>query len=51
MTRRMSTCHGSPSTRGDAPLIVSLPHTGTDIPTELEPRLVSPWLARKDTDW
>jgi N-formylglutamate deformylase len=37
--------------RGDAPLIVSMPHTGTDIPTEIEQRLVSPWLARKDADW
>lgn len=37
--------------RGDAPLIVSLPHTGTDLPPELRPRLVSPWLARKDADW
>ena len=36
--------------RGDAPLLVSLPHTGTDL-CGLEPRLVSPWLARKDTDW
>lgn len=38
-------------TRGDAPLILSMPHTGTDIPAELEPRFVSPWLARKDADW
>jgi N-formylglutamate deformylase len=38
-------------TRGAAPLIVSMPHTGTDIPAELEPRLRSLWLARKDTDW
>jgi formiminoglutamase len=37
--------------RGAAPLIVSLPHTGTMIPAELERRLVSPWLARKDADW
>ncbi len=37
--------------RGDAPLIVSLPHTGTAIPPEIEARLVSPWLARKDADW
>jgi N-formylglutamate deformylase len=28
-----------------------LPHTGTDIPPELEGDYVSPWLARKDTDW
>ncbi|MDJ1159077.1 N-formylglutamate deformylase [Chelatococcus sp. SYSU_G07232] len=38
-------------TRGVAPLVVSLPHTGTDIPAEYEGRLVSPWLARKDADW
>ena len=37
-------------TEREAPLIVSLPHTGTDL-TGLEPRLVSPWLARKDADW
>ncbi|WP_337188185.1 N-formylglutamate deformylase [Phenylobacterium sp.] len=37
--------------RGEAPLIVSFPHTGVEIPPELEPRLVSPWLARKDADW
>lgn len=38
-------------TPGAAPLIVSLPHTGTVLPPEVEPRLVSPWLARKDADW
>ena len=37
--------------QGDAPLVVSLPHTGTTIPAEYEGRLVSPWLARKDADW
>ena len=37
--------------RGDAPLLVSIPHTGLEIPTEIEDRLVSPWLARKDADW
>ena len=37
--------------RGSAPLLVSFPHTGTDIPPDLEPRLMSVWLARKDTDW
>jgi N-formylglutamate deformylase len=37
-------------TRGQAPLLLSLPHTGTDLRT-LEPRLVSSWLARKDADW
>ncbi|MGH8221045.1 MAG: N-formylglutamate deformylase [Steroidobacteraceae bacterium] len=37
--------------RGRAPLLVSFPHTGTDIPGDIEQRLISPWLARKDTDW
>ncbi|HEY2590662.1 MAG TPA: N-formylglutamate deformylase [Steroidobacteraceae bacterium] len=37
--------------RGGAPLLVSFPHTGTDIPADIEPRLASGWLARKDTDW
>ena len=36
---------------GQTPLIVSFPHTGTQIPDAIEKRLVSPWLARKDTDW
>ena len=36
--------------RASEPLIVSLPHTGTDL-GGLEPRLVSSWLAQKDTDW
>ena len=37
-------------TRGEAPLLVSIPHTGTDL-AGLEDRLVSPWLGRKDADW
>ena len=37
-------------TRGDAPLLVSIPHTGTDL-AGLEERLVSPWLGRRDADW
>jgi formiminoglutamase len=36
---------------GDAPLIVSFPHTGTEIPPDIEEQLVSPWLARKDADY
>ncbi len=36
---------------GEEPLIVSFPHTGTFIPEEIEQDLISPWLARKDTDW
>ena len=35
--------------RGEAPLIVAFPHTGTDIPAEIA--FTSPWLARKDADW
>ncbi len=37
-------------TRGDAPLLVSIPHTGTEL-AGLESRLTSPWLGRCDTDW
>ena len=37
--------------RNESPLIVSLPHTGTEIPAEIMETLISPWLARKDTDW
>jgi len=37
--------------QGDAPLIVSFPHTGTELPDELADRFVSPWLARRDADW
>ncbi len=37
--------------RGWAPLVISIPHAGVDIPGEIESRLVSSWLARKDTDW
>lgn len=37
--------------RGTKPLIVSFPHTGTDIPQDIEQRLTSSWLARKDADW
>jgi N-formylglutamate deformylase len=36
---------------GDSPLIVAFPHTGTDIPDEVAPGLLSPWLARRDADW
>lgn len=37
--------------RGDAPLVVSLPHTGTEIPEPYASRLPAPWLVRKDADW
>ncbi|MDK9697449.1 MAG: N-formylglutamate deformylase [Siculibacillus sp.] len=36
--------------RGEAPLILSFPHTGTDL-AGLDDRFVSPWLARRDADW
>ncbi|RZJ80008.1 MAG: N-formylglutamate deformylase, partial [Brevundimonas sp.] len=36
---------------GSAPLVIGLPHTGTDIPEAVEARMASPWLARKDADW
>jgi N-formylglutamate deformylase len=37
--------------RGAAPLLLCMPHTGTEIPAPAEATLVSAWLARKDTDW
>lgn len=37
--------------RGAAPLILSIPHAGTEIPADFEPDLVSLWRARKDADW
>src|ERR1700761_8915359 len=37
--------------RGSAPLLLSLPHAGTEIPEALQPALRSLWLARKDADW
>ena len=36
--------------RRDAPLIISIPHAGTDL-ANYEPRFVSAWLARRDADW
>jgi formiminoglutamase len=38
-------------TRGEAPLLVAIPHAGLEIPTKIEARLLSPALGRKDTDW
>jgi formiminoglutamase len=37
--------------RSDAPLILTMPHGGTDIPADIMDQFVSPWLARCDTDW
>lgn len=36
---------------GSTPLVIGLPHTGTEIPAAIEARMASPWLARKDADW
>lgn len=36
---------------GELPFIVSFPHTGAEIPPDVEEELVSPWLARKDADY
>lgn len=36
---------------GDAPLIVSFPHTGSELPHDLIDGYHSPWLARRDADW
>ncbi len=37
--------------RGNAPLLVSMPHTGTHIPSELHAGYVPRALALEDTDW
>jgi N-formylglutamate deformylase len=37
--------------RGDTPLLVSMPHTGTLVPEWLEPRLTRAAKALPDTDW
>lgn len=37
--------------RGSAPLIVSFPHTGHDLPPELADGFATPWLATRDADW
>jgi N-formylglutamate deformylase len=37
--------------RGTAPLILCVPHAGIELPPPYASRFVSPWLARKDTDW
>jgi len=36
---------------GTIPLLVSMPHAGTDIPDDIAARLTSAALARPDTDW
>jgi len=37
--------------RGHAALLLSVPHSGTDIPEPIERGLCSAWLGRCDTDW
>ncbi|HUO92894.1 MAG TPA: N-formylglutamate deformylase [Rhizomicrobium sp.] len=37
--------------RGNAPLIVSMPHAGTDIPEQFQDHLISLWRAKKDADY
>lgn len=49
MTR--PTLHWLDVKQGDAPLIVSFPHTGTDIPGDIRDGLVSDWWTRRDADW
>ena len=37
--------------RGSAPLVVAMPHTGTDLPADIAPLFTSEWDARRDADW
>jgi N-formylglutamate deformylase len=37
--------------RGSSPLLVSVPHAGTEIPADQRPRYVERALAAEDTDW
>ncbi|MEP7329489.1 MAG: N-formylglutamate deformylase [Betaproteobacteria bacterium] len=37
--------------RGDSPLIIDVPHAGTELPAALRPRLTPQALAVPDTDW
>ncbi len=37
--------------RGEAPVVVSVPHAGIEIPPQHAQHLLSLWVARKDTDW
>lgn len=37
--------------QGGAPVVLSVPHAGIEIPPRYARQLVSPWLGRKDTDW
>ncbi|HTW36856.1 MAG TPA: N-formylglutamate deformylase [Rhizomicrobium sp.] len=37
--------------RGNAPLIISMPHAGTDIPEQYQEHIISLWRAKKDADY
>ena len=37
--------------RGGAPLVIAMPHTGTDIPAEVASGFTSQWHATRDSDW
>jgi len=37
--------------RGNAPLVVSIPHAGTDIPEAFQDHIISLWRAKKDADF
>ena len=50
MSARDSTPEWLAVHHGDAPVIVSFPHSGTEIPPDIESRLTTPWLGRKDAD-
>lgn len=39
------------TSRGGAPLLLAIPHAGTEIAAGIEADLVSPWRARKDVEW
>jgi N-formylglutamate deformylase len=50
--RHVSTTHDWLAVHhGKLPFVVSFPHTGTEIPPDIEAQLPSPWLARKDADY
>lgn len=36
---------------GKAPLLLSIPHTGVEIPDDIEEQLTDAWLVRRDADW
>jgi formiminoglutamase len=38
-------------TQGGSPVVLGLPHTGTDVPAEIEPKLNAEGRKLRDTDW